>query len=149
MNQGYSNGGWNPGIRRWLWSETFEKSQVPPFEDPYEKSSTDKGQWRPSADVYEDDEGYTIIVELPGFSRDDLKISVTRQILKISGQKIEEAREDLEILQRESNPGSFERAFQLPDDVDIANVQAKLEDGILNIRLPKLDNRRPKKIEVR
>ncbi len=149
MEFGHTNGGWNDSSWWESSAEFFKKERVEPFEDPYVHQKTEGLVWRPKTDVYEDDLGYTIVMEIPGFEKELVKITIRNQVLKVSGQRIEEAHEDMAIHQRESHLGAFERAFQLPDDVDERKVKAELEDGILTIRLPKLDNRRPRKIEVR
>ena len=149
MEFGYTNGGWNDSSWWDSLSEFLQKDKVEPFEDPYVYRGTESSKKKTKTDVYEDDLGYTIVMEIPGFEKEFVKITIHSQVLKVSGQRIEEAHEDIAIHQRESHLGGFERAFQLPDDVDESNVKAELQDGILTIRLPKLDTRRPRKIEVR
>ena len=146
---GHTNGGWNDSSWWNSSAEFFKREKVEPFEDPYVHRKMEGSSWTPKTDVFEDDEGYTIVMEIPGFDRDWVKITISEQVLKVSGQRIEEAHEDIAIHQRESHLGAFERAFQLPDDVDENKVNAELEDGILTIRLPKLDTRKPRKIDVR
>ncbi len=130
-------------------AEELSRRKPEPFADPYGKPGAESSRWQPRADVLEREDGYVIIMEVPGFARETLRVAVQGEVLTVSGQRIEEVHEELEVHQRESNPGSFERAFQLPEDVDTERVHAELEDGVLSIHLPRKEDRRPRRIEVR
>ncbi len=149
MNSIFSNGKSRFGEDKMYSRENFAYESVQAFDDPYIKAGEMGAHWQPKTDIIEDAEGYSIFLELPGYSKEFVEISVNPVVLKVSGHRIEEAREDLQIHLRESSPGSFERAFKLPDNIDISAVEAKLEDGVLTIRLPKQKDKRPKKIQIR
>lgn len=120
------------------------------FEQP-EFALTDLlgGGWTPAIDVLEDKDKLTVKVEVPGFKREDLDVSVHENSLIISGErKSEEERKNGEFYRSERFYGKFHRSISLPYAVEIDKIQAQYRDGILNITLPKAENAKAKQIEV-
>ena len=113
------------------------------------RDSLMEGAFQPSIDVTEDKDRYTVKAELPGMSKDDIKISMENGILSIQGEKKEE-KETREggRLRSERSYGSFYRAFNLPAGVDAAKAQASYKDGVLVLELPKKEEAKPKAIEI-
>lgn len=106
--------------------------------------------WVPAVDVFEDKDSVKIIAELPGVSRDDVKLSIENNVLTIRGEKKQEAEENTERVHRyERTYGSFERAFALPNSIDTDKIEADHADGILTISIPKAEKARPREIPVR
>jgi len=107
------------------------------------------GQWIPHVDVFEDDVSVTIKAELPGVQREDIILDVTGGVLTLSGKKhfahVDQT-ESYHMIERQY--GSFRRSFNIPDVVDIDKVDAKLEDGVLRIILPKIERTPTKKIPI-
>ncbi len=102
----------------------------------------------PKINVIENEDSYKVTAELPGVSEDDIDVSLDDNILRIRGEKKEE-RSDTRFSRYESTYGSFERAIQLPSDVDIDNVQANCKNGILEITLGKSEtSTRSRKIQI-
>ncbi len=98
----------------------------------------------PAMDVTENDEHYTITVELPGAGKDDVHVEVQDGVLTIRGEKKSEREEERE--QRryvERSYGSFSRSFQLPADADAAHLDASFKDGVLSITVPKTAEAKP------
>ena len=96
------------------------------------------------------DKGYIIEVDLPGVKKEDIEISVEDGILTIRGERKLEKKEEAENYTRiESFFGRFERAFKLPADADSENIEAKYEDGVLKIFIPKKQKDSGKKIEIK
>jgi len=105
--------------------------------------------WTPTVDVFEDKENLKIVVELPGVTPDDVKISLENQVLTIQGEKKQVAEESSERWHRyERSYGSFERMFTLPSSVDADRIQAKVEHGVLTVTLPKAERAKPREIQV-
>lgn len=103
----------------------------------------------PLMDVREDSEKYTVAVEVPGMTRDDINLSIQDDQLVVEGEKKEEEKEEDEsYLRVERSYGRFRRRLRLPGDVDQEKVDAKYKDGVLNIHLPKTEEKKPKEIEV-
>lgn len=106
--------------------------------------------WVPPTDVFEDAEGLKIVAELPGLTREDVKLTVENHTLTIRGEKKQVAEEKSTRVHRyERSYGAFERSFTLPNTVDMARVEAKFEHGVLTVTLPKAEQAKPRTIEVR
>ncbi len=105
--------------------------------------------WTPLMDMYETDEGFVLKAELPGVQKDDLHIDVHDRTLTIRGERKAETEipED-RYHRRERSYGSFQRVLTLPTPIDADKVQANVHDGVLELRLPKDETAKPKRIAV-
>ena len=104
----------------------------------------------PRVDVKENDNELTVVAEIPGMKRDDIQVTVHDDTLTISGQRATEKESKREgYLRKEITRGAFKRTFTLPDTVDVDKIDAKYEEGLLKIRFPKLEEAKPKQIEVK
>ena len=106
--------------------------------------------WCPAVDITEDDDKYHVRMELPGVTKDDVKISFTDDVLHVSGEKKNEKNEEQKNYHHyERRYGKFERAFRIHSDVIDDKIEATFKDGVLNIELPKAEIAKPKQIEVK
>ena len=106
--------------------------------------------WSPVVDIEESAEAYTIRAELPGLSKEKVKVTVENGVLTLSGERDLERRVETKTFHRvERSHGSFSRSFTLPKDVDSASVGANFKDGLLEIQVAKREEALPKSIEVR
>ena len=96
-------------------------------------------------DVREEDDVFVLTTAVPGLSADDLNIQILDNVVRIEG---EYQTSDGEHLLRELPEGKFIRTLRLPSEVDAENVEAKIENGVLNLSLPKVESARPKQIKV-
>lgn len=104
----------------------------------------------PAVDIVEREKDYLVRVELPGLDRNDVKISVLDDVLTIRGErKAEEERKDEQIHRLERSHGVFERSFTLPNSIKSEQIEATFENGLLSITLPKLEQPKPKPIEIK
>ena len=104
----------------------------------------------PAVNEKVDEKGYYLEVDLPGVKKEDIDISVNDGILTIAGERKFEKKEEKENYTRiESFFGRFERSFKLPPDADLDNIEAKYEDGVLKIFIPKKQKPEGKKIEIK
>lgn len=101
--------------------------------------------WSPPTDIYENQNGYVIKVEIAGMSEDDFEVIVENNILMISGNR-PDSPDRRAYHQMEIQFGKFEIAVDLPAPVDVENASAQYEDGFLTIQLSKIRTR--KEIEV-
>ena len=102
----------------------------------------------PLADVEESEDAYTVEVELPGVKGDDISVEVAGRRLTVSGERKE--RERVGILRRQTRTvGQFHYEVVLPGDVSEDEVEAALNEGVLNIRVPKVEADRPRRIPVK
>lgn len=107
------------------------------------------GTWDPDVDVSETDDEIEVSAELPGISRDDIDISISDNVVTIKGEKQEERRPEGHQHHVERRYGRFIRSFSLPSGVDADNAEAKYEDGVLRMKLPKKEESRSRQIEVK
>lgn len=107
------------------------------FDDNFTKDVSKKG-FSPEVDIAESEKQYDIYVALPGMSKKDISIETADGQLKISGERRFENNEEGKNFHRlETAFGTFERTFNLPENVLLEKVEATFLDGILNVTLPK------------
>ncbi|MFO7280521.1 MAG: Hsp20/alpha crystallin family protein [Thermoanaerobacterales bacterium] len=102
----------------------------------------------PVADVEETDDAYLVELEVPGIKRDDLDIEVSGRRLSVRGERKEKERVGV-LRRRERAVGRFSYELTLPSGIEEDEVEARLDDGVLSIRLPKPERERPRRIEIR
>ena len=138
---------WYPfsGLRRWGRFH-FDPSFLPASERPYGAN-----YFYPRADLVESEDDYKASLELPGINKEDFNISVRDGLLTVSGdKKIENgAKEEHEYRLYERYSGSFNRSFELPDDVNEEAIEADYSNGVLTIRLPKSEKAKPREIPIK
>ncbi|HZY09795.1 MAG TPA: Hsp20/alpha crystallin family protein [Bacteroidota bacterium] len=104
----------------------------------------------PAVDIIEEKDDYIVKVDLPGLSKNDVKITVQNDILTIRGEKNQvKETEDINYRRMERSYGAFQRSFTLPSSVKNEKIDATFNDGVLTISLPKVEEAKPKEIEVK
>ena len=106
--------------------------------------------WVPRVEVSEHKDKYQLSVELPGIDKKDVHVEVQNNTLSISGEKesaIEDQDENYHI--RERVYGKFNRTFELPSRIEADKIDAKYNNGVLNLAIPKAEEAKPKQIEVK
>jgi len=114
--------------------------------------STDQNseQWIPAVDIRETEDALNMHVELPGIDKKDITIEVKDGVLNISGERRYEKDVKEENAHRiERAYGRFTRSFSLPRNVNADAVEASMQDGVLHVRLPKLESAKPKAIAIK
>ncbi len=109
-------------------------------------------EWGPAVDVKETDNRYVLEADLPGLTEDDVDVRIDGDTLILSSEKQEERKEEREgFLRKERFSRSFQRNFRLPEDVDIDNIDAKFEKGVLTLELPRTGERQStsRKIDIK
>jgi HSP20 family protein len=120
--------------------------------DPYgamERWSPGGADFLPSFDVKETKDAYLIAADLPGVKEENVEISVTGNVLQVSGRREEETREEGDqwyVVER--SHGQFTRSFTLPEGGDADNVKAEMKNGVLSIQIPKKPEVQPKRISI-
>ena len=107
-------------------------------------------RWAPAVDIYEDAEGITLEAEVPGVDPAKIEVKVEDGTLTLSGSRSlarEEKKEGYHRLER--SIGSFSRSFTLPPTVDSERIRAENRNGVLSIFLPRREETKPRKIEVK
>ena len=105
----------------------------------------------PTVNTRESENGYHVDVDLPGGKKEDIKVDLNKGILTISGErKTKEEINQEDYYKIETYFGKFSRSFTLPDSADIENIEAKSDNGVLEIFIPKLkDDVSKKSIEIK
>jgi len=118
------------------------------FQDADESAST--SAWYPSVDIKETSESVDVYAELPGLTKEDIKLSIRDNVLYLSGEKRrEEDEQDANFHRVERVYGTFSRSFALPAKIKVDKVQAVFKDGILHLELPKAEEEKPRQIEIK
>ena len=119
------------------------------FGRPVMRREWTEAAWCPCVDVSETKDNVIINTEIPGMSKDDVKVSIQDNVLTLSGEKKQQKEEkDANYHRMERSHGSFSRSFTLPTTVQADKVKAAYRDGILRITLPKSEEVKPKQIPI-
>ena len=106
-------------------------------------------RWMPAMDLVETDDHFVLRADLPGMSQDDVKIEFEDGTLTVSGERKAEHESKNEGYYRvERAFGAFSRSLTLPQGIDPEAVTANFENGVLEIRVPKPEERKPRRIEI-
>jgi HSP20 family molecular chaperone IbpA len=103
----------------------------------------------PPVDVTEDESGITLVADLPGASRETLSIDVNGDTLTLEASLGLDQPQGLQGVYAEVRSARYQRSFTLSRELDSAHIDATLKDGVLTLRMPKLEQARPRRIEVR
>jgi HSP20 family protein len=106
--------------------------------------------WAPALDISERKDAYLVTVELPGVEADDLEITLEDGLLTIQGERQFTSESSEEQFHRiERRYGAFRRSITLPAQVQAEQIEASFENGVLQIMVPKMEEAKPKRIQVR
>ena len=94
--------------------------------------------WTPAVDLYETADRFVLSIELPGLTRDQIKIELQQEILTVRGDRAVQHEEGAQFHRVERGHGPFARSFSLPNPADADRVQAEFRDGVLTVAIPKL-----------
>lgn len=114
-------------------------------------ASTERGAvWSPAVNVREDENNFYIEAELPGMKKEDIDLEIEQNSLCIKGDRKFEKKEEGENYHFvERSYGSFYRSFSLPSNVDAEGISAEYKDGVLQVTVPKKEEVKPKKVEIK
>ncbi len=106
-------------------------------------------RWVPATDLVETEGHYVLRADLPGMSEDDVNIEVQDNVLTISGERRSESEQEHEGYQRvERAFGRFTRSLSLPSGIDADRIEASFDNGVLEVRVPKPEERKPHRVEI-
>ena len=106
-------------------------------------------RWIPSMDLVETDEHFVLRADLPGLSEEDVSIELEDNVLTVSGERKAEHEEKKEGFYRvERSFGQFRRSLTLPEGVDADKIAATFDKGVLEVRIPKPEERKPRKVAI-
>jgi HSP20 family protein len=106
-------------------------------------------RWIPPMDVVEDDEHFVVRADLPGVEEGDVKVELEDNVLTISGERRSDTEERKDGYYRvERAHGSFSRSLTLPEGIDPEAITASFNKGVLEVRIPKPEERKPRKVAI-
>ena len=127
----------------------MQTQQAQPSQPQRNASTRSAPALLPPVDIFEDGSGITLVADLPGVSREDLSIGVDGRNLTIEAPlRLGEA-DSLVSVYAEVRANRFRRSFELSSDLDTGKIDAGLRDGVLTLRIPKLEQAKPRRVEVR
>ena len=100
-------------------------------------------------DLHVDNDEFVLSAEVAGMAPEDLTVEIHDGVLTLKGEIKAEPNGEGKYLLRERTYGDFCRSFRLPEAVDVEKVEAKIENGILRVRLPKAEEAKPKSIQIK
>ena len=121
------------------------------FDGDFDRSPVRSGavKWYPAVDVLESKDAYMIRAELPGMKKEDIKVEIKEGTLFLSGaRKSEKPAEGVEYRHVERVAAKFWRSFSLPENVKQDGIEASYKDGVIEIRVPKSEEAKPRQIEI-
>lgn len=122
--------------------------------NPAARTSSEGGATRdtrallPRVDVLEDAGGITLLADLPGVSKDRLELKVEGDTLLIEGEVGTPMPQQMQSVYAEVRVPRYRRAFTLSRELDTARIEASIKDGVLNLRIPKQEHAKPRRISV-
>lgn len=109
-----------------------------------------RGAWVPAINILEKDDSMQITADLPGLNPEDVEVTVEQGVLNIRGErKFEEAAEGETFHRVERLYGVFERSFTLPNSIDTDKIEAKFNNGVMVLTLPKREESKPRSVKIK
>jgi HSP20 family protein len=113
------------------------------------ESTSRQAVWAPRTDLVETEDSYRLHLDVPGLTKDDLKINYQDNQLTVSGERTSDRPgEGEEYVRVERSFGQFYRSFRLPRTVNAEGISASYENGVLTITVPKTEDVKPRQIEI-
>jgi len=125
-----------------MFDEAFTRSKE--FDD-----DASMGAWRPDVDIYDTDDALIVKAELAGVPKENVTVDVKDNILTIKGERsVDNEVKEENYYRRERSFGSFQRSFTLPAAINPDDIKAVYKDGILEIEIPKPEEKKPKQVTI-
>jgi HSP20 family protein len=103
----------------------------------------------PAADIYEAENDLTVILEMPGVEKKNVDVRVEDGVLNVEGRLDLAKYQGLQPLYTEYNIGHYARSFRLSSKIDQSKIAAEMKDGVLSLKLPKIEEAKPRTIQIR
>ena len=116
--------------------------------DKAQESTTPTRAFMPTTDIFETDEALTVVLEMPGVSRDDVDVNIENGLLTIEGRIDFRKYEGLRPVYGEYNIGPYRRTFRVSHQIDQDKITAEMRDGVVTLTLPKAEKAKPRRIQV-
>lgn len=116
---------------------------------PREASETSNRKYRPLVDTLETNQGYTIVADMPGATAENIHVDFEDGTLRLRAPVSSRASEGERVLLAEYDVGDYEMVFELPEFVDVDRIDARYENGVLTVTVPKQPEVSPRKVEIK
>lgn len=141
-------------MNRWLVKHNHFGNELDNFFDSFFRTPffnlESNFDYSPRVNVIDSENDLTFVFELPGMDKDAIKVLVNNNVLTVSGErKYEGEIKDDRIIRKEISQGSFKRSFTLPNSVEVKDVLAEYKNGLLEVKLTKKEESKPKEINVK
>jgi HSP20 family protein len=103
----------------------------------------------PTADIYETQDALSVVLEMPGVEKNNVDVRVEDGVLKVEGRLDFSKYQGLQPLYTEYNVGHYSRSFRLSSKIDHSKIRAELKDGVLTLTLPKIEEAKPRTIQIK
>jgi HSP20 family protein len=130
-------------------NEAAEAERVPATQPEGAERTRDRPVYAPRVDIVETNDALEIFADMPGVTKDSVEVTLEQRVLRLRGRAELSLPEGVAPLYLEYQPGDYERAFTLSGAVDPAGVEARVRNGVVHLRLPKVGPAKPQRIEVR
>ena len=102
----------------------------------------------PVTDIFETEQALTVVLEMPGVSKESVEVGVENDVLTLTGRIDSSKYEGLQPLYTEYNIGNYSRSFQISSKIEQEGIKAELKDGVMTLVLPKAEKAMPRRISV-
>jgi HSP20 family molecular chaperone IbpA len=129
---------------------TPQELQVQPKREVEKKQerTAPSAAYLPATDIFETDQALTVIMEMPGVSKENVEVNVENDVATIEGRIDFSKYEGIRPVYTEYNVGNYVRSFQLSSKIEQGAISAELKDGVMTLVLPKAERAKPRKIAV-
>jgi HSP20 family protein len=117
--------------------------------DKAQEPTTPMRAFLPTADIFEDDDVLTVVLEMPGVDRDNIDVNVENGVLTVEGRINFDKYKGMQPVYSEYNVGPYRRSFRISNRVDQDKIRAEMRDGVITLVLPKAEETKPRRIEVK
>jgi len=128
--------------------QNLQVRQKQEVEKPQESTRPTRA-FLPTTDIFETDEALTLLLEMPGVDRENIEISVENGVLTVEGKINFSKYEGLQPVYSEYNIGPFRRTFRLSSRIDQDKIRAEMQGGVITLVLPKAEEAKPRRIDVK
>ena len=117
--------------------------------DKAQEPTTPMRAFLPTADIFETEDALTVVLEMPGVDRDNVDVSVENGLVTVEGRINFNKYKGLQPVYSEYNIGPYRRSFRISGRVDQDKIRAEMRDGVITLVLPKAEEAKPRRIEVK
>jgi len=112
------------------------------------EQTTPLKRYVPATDIVENENQLLVFMDMPGVSKENISVKLEKNVLKIDGSIEMSAYTDLKPLYTEYNVGNYTRQFELSNTIDQSKIEAKMDNGVLSLVLPKVPEAQPRTIQI-